>query len=402
MLGLPIVPSIAGLPCGVGLGWRYELSAALLAAPQTVDFIEVIAETCFQNAPLYREALALSELWKGRVLPHGIKLSLGSADGIDKERARRLGALARDLRAPLISEHVAFTGHRGHGRRPGQEIGHLTQLPLCRTAVAVVARNLVKARRHLPDVPFLLETPAWTLRWPEDEMSEGDFFGEIAQATGCDLLLDVGNIYANALNSGCDPLTLLRSYPLSRVGFLHVAGGAWRDGFYVDTHAHATPDAVFTLLAEVLRHAGPVPILIERDANFPAFSALAEELDRARQLLDSAGPKALSAAGLSTSATAPAGALSIAELAARQAHLATLLTAAEPPLKTTPFDATAVRHSRSILWHKRQDEMRARSQKGGAVAPSGFGPSPSPDAARPSRFAWAQRLLRFGQKRVHT
>ena len=142
---------------GVGLGYRRELAASLLMAPSAVDFVEIIAESCFASEPMRREAQGLAEIWP--VLPHGIKLSLGSADGIDEDHARRLGALCRQLRAPLISEHVAFT----RGRR--REIGHLTQLPLSRTAVSVVARNLGRVRRHLPDVPFLLENPAWTLRW---------------------------------------------------------------------------------------------------------------------------------------------------------------------------------------------------------------------------------------------
>ena len=150
----------------------------LLTAPSAVDFVEIIAESCLHRADAARGA-GLAEIWP--VLPHGIKLSLGSADGIDEDHARRLGALCRQLRAPLISEHVAFT----RGRR--REIGHLTQLPLSRTAVSVVARNLGRVRRHLPDVPFLLENPAWTLRWSDDEMDEGSFFHEIVAATGCDL-----------------------------------------------------------------------------------------------------------------------------------------------------------------------------------------------------------------------
>src|SRR5262245_48378634 len=97
---------------GVALGWRPELAADLLRAPDTVDFLEVVAETCFAQPPAWREAVALAEMKP--VVPHGVKLSLGSADGIEHARARRLGALARALRAPAVTEHVALTraGHR--------------------------------------------------------------------------------------------------------------------------------------------------------------------------------------------------------------------------------------------------------------------------------------------------
>src|SRR5687768_2470154 len=130
----------------VGIGFRAPLAAALLRAPRRVDFIEVVAERC-ADPKVRHEVMAMRELWP--IVPHGVKLSLGSADGIDVERARALGSLAREVRAPLVSEHVAFVRSRG------TEIGHLTELPMTREAVRVVARNVEVLRRHLPDVPLL-------------------------------------------------------------------------------------------------------------------------------------------------------------------------------------------------------------------------------------------------------
>jgi len=362
----------------VGLGWRRELASALLAAPRSVDFVEIVAESCMKDGPARREALALAEIWRGKVVPHGIRLSLGSADGIDIEHVRRLGELARAVGAPMLTEHVAFT--RGGPPGDGREIGHLTQLPLTATAVSVVVRNLAQARRRLPDVPFLLETPAWTLRWPDDEMDEGAFFYEIARATGCGLLLDLANIYANAQNSGVDPLALLRSYPLERTAMVHLAGGAWRDGFYVDTHAHRTPPEVFALLAELLKVTGPIPVLIERDENYPPFDELRGELETVRALLAAAAPRS---AELSPPMARPvqAAASEVHALSLKQAQLATLLTLREPPTTTEPFDAAGVFRSRSILHHKRLDEARARTRL------------PMQPAGPPRRWAWAQKLL---------
>ena len=392
MIQWSAVPRIPGLAAGVGLGWRTELAAPLLAAPRSTDFIEVIAEACFAGAPLAREVMALHEIWKGGVLPHGIKLSLGSADGIDVERARRLGALTRELRAPVVSEHVAFTRGRS-ALKKSREIGHLTQLPLTRTALAVVTKNVAQARRHLPDVPFLLETPAWTLRWPDDEMGEGDFFCELVRMTGCDLLIDLANIHANAINSNLDAHALLRSYPLPHVAMVHLAGGAMREGFYVDTHAHAVPDAVFTLLDELLAVTGPLPIVIERDGNFPPFSELAGEVERARGLMsrgekidEKSGEKLRSAETGRPPSSLPfvaAGDPSIARLAAQQGHLAELLTARETPAVTAPFDEKGVANSRSILHYKRLDESRYEAR---------FANGPRPRGAS-GRFAWARRFF---------
>lgn len=363
---------------GVGLGYRRELAASLLTAPSSVGFVEIIAESCFAGGVMRREIEGLAEIWP--VLPHGIKLSLGSADGIDEDHARRLGTLARALRAPLISEHVAFT----RGRR--REIGHLTQLPLSRTAVAVVARNLARTRRYLPDVPFLLENPAWTLRWSDDEMDEGSFFHEIVAATGCDLLLDIANLYANATNSGQDPLTLLRSYPLSRVAMVHMAGGAWREGFYVDTHCHPTPAAVLQLLAELVRIRGPVPVVLERDGRYPAWPEIAAELAAARDALgtaQAAEPPSVQSSLLVGDGGRPrivsppkADVAGAAALLAQQGQLAQLLTAsptdaASPPAAEAalPWRADEIARSRSVLRHKRVDEAleylpRLRTQAG--------------------------------------
>ncbi len=266
----------------VGIGWRREIAADLLARRESVDFVEVIAETCFTQSTQRREAIALSHVWP--VIPHGVKLSLGSAEGVDEDRAKRLGDLARDLRAPFITEHVALTS------AGGTEIGHLTQLPRTRQAVAVVARNVDRARKHLPDVPLVLENIAWTLRWPDDEMPEEAFYEAVSRATGCPLLIDLGNLYANALNEGRDPVAVLRGYPLDRVTMVHIAGGH-RDGdFYFDDHASPVPDGVFDLLAELVSKRGAVATLLERDANFPPFSALEGELARARSIIAPAGP----------------------------------------------------------------------------------------------------------------
>jgi hypothetical protein len=261
---------------GAGMGWRSELATPLLLNRTSVDFVEVVAEACFSSARAQREAAAAREVWP--VIPHGVKLSLGSAEGIDDDRVRRLGALARTLRAPMVTEHIALTS------AGGREIGHLTQLPRTRDAVRVVARNVACARRALPDVPFALENVAWTLQWPDDTLREEDFYTEVLEATGCPMLLDLGNLYANALNERRDPLQVLRALPLERVAMVHIAGGHLEDNFFFDDHASPVGTGVFELLAVLIDAVGAVPVLLERDANFPPFEALLDELERVRAL----------------------------------------------------------------------------------------------------------------------
>ncbi|MBS2020322.1 MAG: DUF692 domain-containing protein [Deltaproteobacteria bacterium] len=332
---------------GVGLGFRRELAHALLSDPRAVDFVEVVAETCRDRAAL-REAMALRELWP--VVPHGVKLSLGSAEGLDLGRARELGRIAKALKAPLVSEHVSFV------RAGGREIGHLTELPMTREAVSVVARNVAALRRELPDIPLLLENVARAFVWPESahEMTEGEFHAEIAEATGCDLLLDVGNLYANAVNAGRDPSAELASFPLDRVAMLHVAGGVEEHGFYFDTHAHPIPAPVLDLVARV----PGVPVLLERDAGFdsPADPPRSGRVDASASILAevallraSRAPGGAVCRARTEHATPPPDRV-VAELERRQTELALALTSSDAT------DDPAILRARGVLERKRADD----------------------------------------------
>jgi len=330
-----------------GLGYREEIAADLLRAPGSVDFVEVVAESCYVKPAARREAQAVAEIWP--VIPHGVKLSLGAAEGLEKDRIKALGSLAKDLRAPYISEHIAFV------RSGSREIGHLTGLPFNRPALGVVVRNVALARKHLPDIPLLLENIAWTFQWPESEMDEADFYQEIAHQTGCPMLLDVGNLYANAVNSGRDPVTFAARFPLDRVAMIHLAGGVLEDAFFFDDHAHAVSDPVFTLLQAILDKTGPVPILIERDAAFPPFSELRAEVDHCRSLL-----QATKTPGKNPLPVAARGEIApplqdIQSLEQGQNDVAALLVDLELPPKVR-FDQQAIHRSRAILQRKRVDE----------------------------------------------
>lgn len=340
-------------PSSVGVGWRPEIAHDLLRRKEVVDFVEVVAETCLVRDRLRAELAALSESWP--VLLHGVKLSLGSADGIDIDQARRLGALARELRSPWITEHVSFTRVGAH------DIGHLTQLPRSREAVRVLARNVSALRRAVGELPIALENVAWTTRWPDDEMDEPSFYAEVAEATGCALLLDLGNLHANALNEGRDPAAALDAFPLERVAMVHIAGGAWseRSGrrFYLDSHAHPVPDAVFALLERLVARRGAVPVILERDANFPPFEELSNEIVRARTISRGSTVRAQTIAStrpLPVDRRDPDG-LEPA-LLLEQTRLAEMLTAPSAPGACGRFASSEVEFARDVLRRKRIDD----------------------------------------------
>ena len=237
---------------------------------QDLGFVEIVAENVNPSkipAPL----LELRD--RGvRVIPHGISLSLGGAEPLDKSRVRRLADLSRELDAPLVSEHVAFV------RAGGVEAGHLLPLPRTRAALDVMIDNVCAAQDLLP-VPLALENVAALFEWPDREMDEAEFIGRIIDRTGTLLLVDVANVWANARNLGGDPITILRQMPLEKLAYVHVAGGEERDGAYHDTHAANVPVGVLELLISLSRRIDLPGVMLERDYEFPSAAELNRELD---------------------------------------------------------------------------------------------------------------------------
>ncbi|GAA3216169.1 DUF692 domain-containing protein [Actinocorallia longicatena] len=249
---------------GVGIGWRPEIAAFVGALPGPA-FTEVVAESLHHIDPALLPDVP--------VVPHGVKLSLGGAGEVDPARVRLLAEAAELVRAPLVSEHVAFV------RAGGLEAGHLLPVPRSRESLDALTRNIRLTLAEL-DVPLAVEPIAALFDWPDDEFTEGEFLTELLDRTGARLLLDVANVYANARNRGRDPVAVLESFPLDRVAYVHVAGGAEHDGLYHDTHAHALPQEVLALVAETARrvpdHLG---YLLERDGDYPPAADLVRELD---------------------------------------------------------------------------------------------------------------------------
>src|SRR5262249_26474165 len=160
--------------------------AGLLTALPGLRFCEVIAESLHGAAP--PPALAALRDRGVTVIPHGISLSLGGAELPDRKRLAHLAACARRLRAPLVSEHIAFV------RAGGLEAGHLLPVPRSREALDVLVRNVHHAQDRLP-VPLALEPIAALFDWPDDEFSEADFLVELLWRTDAWLLLDIANVY---------------------------------------------------------------------------------------------------------------------------------------------------------------------------------------------------------------
>ncbi|WP_458688681.1 DUF692 domain-containing protein [Nocardia tengchongensis] len=267
------------LPDGsLGIGWRREI-CGMVAALDGIGFCEVIAESLAAgNSGRRRRAGVtvpeeLGELVARGItaVPHGVSLSLGGAEIVDDRRVAHLAECARALGSPVVSEHIAFV------RAGGLEAGHLLPVPRTREALDALERNIFRASRQL-DVPLAVENIAALFEWPDAEYTEAEFLQELVERTGVYLLLDIANVYANARNTSRDPLTELLRLPAERVAYCHIAGGHESGGRYIDTHVHQVPAEVLDLVAEFATGRS-VPLMLERDGNYPPATELAAELN---------------------------------------------------------------------------------------------------------------------------
>ena len=261
---------------GVGLGFREPFLADLFLHQQEVDFLEITADHYMDSSSLKRQELDLLAS-HFTLIPHGLDLSLGSAEGLDATYIRKFAEIVDFVKPPWWSEHIALT-HAG-----GVQIGHLSPVPFTHEAIEVLSRNIAEVRRAI-NVPLILENITYMVEMPGAEMDEADFLTELLERTDCGLLLDVTNLYTNAVNHDYNIEEMLAKLPLERVVQLHFAGGYWEDGMLIDSHSHPTPSDVWTLMDEVLARAPVKGVILERDEDLPPFSELLAELQHAREL----------------------------------------------------------------------------------------------------------------------
>ena len=261
---------------GVGLGFRPPFLSDLFLNRQAVDFLEITADHYIEAASQKASELQLLAA-HFPLIPHALGLSLGSAEGLDADYLRQLAAVVNRLNPPWWSEHIAFT------RAGGVDIGHLTPLPYTKEAIDVLCRNIAQAKSVIA-APLLLENITYAVTLPGAEMTEAQFLTEIVERSDCGLLLDITNLYTNAMNHGFDIGAFLDAIPLEKVIQIHFTGGEWQEGTLIDSHSRPTPPPVWELMEEVFRRAPVQGAILERDEDLPPFQEMAGELAKARAI----------------------------------------------------------------------------------------------------------------------
>jgi uncharacterized protein (UPF0276 family) len=269
----------AEIPARAGIGLRAPHYRELLATRPDIGWLEVHSENYFGDGgqPLHyleclRERYPLSL--------HGVGLSLGSVDPVNRDHIGRLKMLVERFEPGLVSDHLCWCSV------DGRHLNDLVPLPCTEEALTLVCRNVAEVQDSLGR-QILIENVSSYLQYRHSTLPEWDFLAEVARGSGCGILLDVNNVYVSAVNHGFDPQRYLDAIPPSAVAEIHLAGFDRSDELLIDTHGRAVAAPVWALYRSALARFGRVPTLIEWDTDIPALQVLLDEARTADRLLRS-------------------------------------------------------------------------------------------------------------------
>ncbi|MFN9470080.1 DUF692 family multinuclear iron-containing protein [Acidovorax sp.] len=270
---------------GFGLGLRTPHYADFLAAPQPLDWLEIITDNYLVEGG--KPLAVLDALRRDYPMAmHGVAMSIGSAQGVDLGYLRQVKALADRIEPLWVSDHLCWVGPG-----TGQWLHDLYPLPYTDAS----ARHVIAQVRRAQDVlgrRLVLENVSSYIRYADDSASEWQFLAHIAQEADCLLLVDVNNIHVSSVNHGFDPLAYLDALPAHRVQQIHLAGHSDLGDHIIDTHDHPVAPPVWELYAQACARFGAVATMVERDDRIPPLAELLDEMTVARRIAAEHVPRA--------------------------------------------------------------------------------------------------------------
>ncbi|THJ08522.1 MAG: DUF692 domain-containing protein [Nitrospira sp. CG24C] len=275
----------APIPAQAGIGLRSHHFREILDAPPPVAWMETHPENYFGagGAPLH-----ILERIRSRypLSFHGVGLSLGSTDPIDRAHLCKLNVLIDRFEPAFVSEHLSWSSVGGHF------LNELLPLPYSEESLDHVCARIDQVQTILKR-PLLIENITRYLTWRDSTIPEGTFMAEAARRTGCGILLDLNNAYVNAVNFHLDPIEFLEMIPAEAVQEIHLAGFDRFGRMLIDTHGQPVYPEVWGLYQWAIHHFGPRPTLIEWDTNLPPLSVLVEQATQADAILGGCHASAL-------------------------------------------------------------------------------------------------------------
>jgi uncharacterized protein len=261
-----------------GIGLRATHYPSFLEGRPDVGWLEVHSENYF-GAGGY-DLHVLEHVRREYPLSlHGVGLSLGSADGLRERHLAKLKQLVERVDPLLVSEHLCWGAWGRH------HFNDLLPLPYTEEALSLMVERVEQVQTALAR-PILVENVSSYLQYRDSAMPELEFAAEVARRSGCGILLDINNLYVNAVNHGFDPHAALAALPAQCVKEIHLAGHARTELCLIDDHGSHVTDPVWSLYEAALARLGRVRTLIEWDTRIPDLDVLLSEARKAETLLD--------------------------------------------------------------------------------------------------------------------
>lgn len=262
--------------CGAGLGFRREMLKELSPTlPSEVDFWEVAPENWIPLGGKYQEQFQQASS-QAPFTTHGLSLSIGSSDKLDVEFVKTVKRFLDANNIALYSEHLSFCSGNGH-------MYDLMPIPFTEDAIKHVVSRIVQVQ-DIIERPLVLENVSYYIA-PGQEMDELEFIKSILKESGCQMLLDVNNVYVNSINHKYDAKAFINGLPSDKIVYGHIAGHYDEaEDLKVDTHGADVIEPVWDLLEHAYLTHGVFPTLLERDFNIPPLSELLAEVKKIKQI----------------------------------------------------------------------------------------------------------------------
>jgi uncharacterized protein (UPF0276 family) len=269
--------TIHDISAKTGIGFRKDFAEDFLNLDiLKPSFVEFAPENGLNMGGYWKKILnQVSE--KYPVVCHGLSLSIGSPDELDWNFLKQLKKFFKEHNVLLYSEHLSYS------KCDNAHLYDLLPIPFRMDAVSHISERIKEVQDFL-EMKIAIENVSYYTPVAA-QMTEWEFISEIVDRSGCNLLLDVNNVFVNSFNHTYEPKEFIHKLPLDRVAYIHMAGHLQvAEDLIIDTHGEPIIDPVYDLFEYTIRKLKPVPVLLERDFNIPELEELQGEMNHLQKI----------------------------------------------------------------------------------------------------------------------
>jgi len=264
---------------GAGLGFRRDLTDDLINVQEGApNFVEFAPENWVDMGGFWGRKLD-KIVGKYPILCHGLSLSIGSPDPLDWEFLKKVKNFFKEIPVQVYSEHLSYS------KCDNAHLYDLLPIPFREDAVNHVVKRIKQVQDFL-ERPLAIENVSYYTP-VAPELDESTFIKSIIEESGCNMLIDVNNVYVNAFNHNYNAKEFIEKLPLEKVVYIHMAGHEQiQPDLIIDTHGQPIIDPVYDLFEWTIERIKPVPVLLERDFNIPKFKELQFEMNKLQEIMN--------------------------------------------------------------------------------------------------------------------